>query len=137
MIVKLSAIAAGAILSTLFSACATQPSGGSSPSGAQAASAQSGQKCEVDVKKVCQQIRNAPSVDAMTGLTQDSTGIEQSQPRTTRQFVSYQVPNGSMIEVSCEMNAAHHSVVYAHLMPSPTLTPTDVAYLENAGYCVH
>jgi len=125
------------MLLALLSACASQPTGISSSSSAPVASASSGQKCEIDAKKVCQEIRNAPSVDAATGLTMDSTELEQNQPRTTSQFVSYQIPNGSMIEVSCEMNAAHHSVVYAHLMPGPPLTPTDISVLENAGYCVH
>ncbi len=129
MSVRTSAIVAGSLLLALFSGCASQPAGSSQ--------AASGPKCEVDVKKVCQQIRKAPSVDASTGLTMDSTEIEQNQPRTTNQFVSYQVPNGSMLEVSCEMNAAHHTVVYAHLMPGPPLTPTDAAALESAGYCVH
>ena len=136
MIVKLSVVIAGAIV-LLFSACASQPAGSPPSSGTQVASAASGQKCEVDVKKVCQQMRTAPSVDSLTGLTLDSTELEQNQPRTTNQFMSYQIPNGSMIGVSCEMNAAHHTVVYAHLMPGPPLTPTDVNYLENAGYCVH
>jgi hypothetical protein len=129
MKVSASAIVAGTVVLALFSACASQPAGNSP--------AASGPKCEVDVKKVCQEIRNAPSVDAATGLTMDSTEIEQSQPRTTNQFVTYQVPNGSLLEVSCEMNAAHRTVVYAHLMPGPQLTTTDAAALESAGYCVH
>ena len=137
MKVKSSAIVVGVVLLALLSACASQPGSSPSSGSAQVAGAASGQKCEVDAKKVCQQIRNAPSVDAATGLTMDSTEIEQNQPRTTSQFVSYQIPNGSMIEVSCEMNAAHHTVVYAHLMSGPPLTATDVAALENAGYCVH
>lgn len=135
---RMSALAAGAVMMVLFSACASQPGNGStSTGGTQVASASSTGKCELDVKRVCQEMRNAPSVDSQTGLTMDSTGIEQNQPRTTRQFVSYQIPNGSMVEVSCEMNAAHHTVVYAHLMPGPPLTPTDVAFLENSGYCAH
>ncbi len=130
----MSSAIAGALLLAMLSGCASQQAGGSASNGAASAPVP---KCEVDAKKICQQIRNAPTVDAATGLTMDSTEVEQNQPRTTRQFVSYQIPNGSMIEVSCEMNAAHHSVVYAHLMPSPPLTATDVTALENAGYCAH
>lgn len=134
---RLSALLAAAICLSIFSACASQPGSNSSSGATQVASAASGDTCELDVKRVCQQIRNAPTVDAATGLTMDSTEVEQNQPRTTSQFVSYQIPNGSMVEVSCEMNAAHHTVVYAHQMPGPALTPTDIAYIRNAGYCAH
>jgi hypothetical protein len=132
---KLSAIVAGGSLLALFSACASQSASSPSSRGAQVASAASGDTCELDVKRVCQQIRNAPTVDATTGLTMDSTEVEQNSARTTNQFVSYQIPNGSVIEVSCEMNAAHHTVVYAHQMSGPALTPTDITYIRNAGYC--
>jgi hypothetical protein len=134
---KLPALLAAAISLSVFTACASQPGSSSSPGGTQVASAASGDSCELDVKRVCQEIRTAPTVDASTGLTMDSTEVEQNQPRTTNQFVSYQIPNGSMVEVSCEMNAAHHTVVYAHQMPGPALTATDIAYIKNAGYCAH
>lgn len=133
MLVKLSAIAAVVIL-LLLSACSSQPAGGASSSSAQVASAS--QKCEVDVKRVCQSMRNGPVVSS-NGLTEDATEMEQNQPRTAREFTSYQVPNGSLLQVSCEINTAHRSVVYAHLMPGPPLTATDIAFLENAGYCAH
>ena len=137
MNIKLSALVAGFMMLLLCSACASQSGGSPSSGGTQVASASSEQKCELDARKVCEQMRKAPSVDSLTGLTMDSTELEQNQPRTTNQFISYQIPNGSMVEVSCEMNAAHHTVVYAHVMPGPPLTETDIAAIRNAGYCAH
>ena len=135
MINKWSALAIGAILLTICAAC-SQPASSASSGGAQVASAGSS-KCEVDTKRVCQELRNKPVVDSATGLTYDTTEVEQNAPRTVEEFTSMRVPNGSVIQVECEMNTLHHSVVYAHLMPMPPLTPTDVAYLENTGYCAH
>ena len=122
---KLSALAAGAVLLAMFSGCASQPAGSSSSGGGQVASASSGPKCEVDAKRICQEIRNKPVTSAETGLQEDATSREQNSNRTASEFVSFQVPNGSIVEISCEINAAHSSVVYAHLMPGPPLTPTD------------
>jgi hypothetical protein len=141
MIVKMSAIAAGAFVLTLVFGCASQPSGSPSSGGAQASSASSGassgQKCEIDVKRVCQEGRDKPVIDSQTGQMQDSTEREQNASGTDTRIFPLQIPNGSMVEVQCEINTRHKSVVYAHLMPSPPLTPTDVAYLQNIGYCAH
>jgi len=131
-----SAIVAGASLLALLSACASQPAGSPASGGTQAAAA-SGAQCEVDAKKVCQQMKNSPVVDAGTGLTEDQTEREQNSDRTDSRFMSYQIPNGSVIEVQCEINNEHSAVVYAHVMKGPALTPTDVSFLQNAGYCAH
>jgi len=136
MKVKSPAIVAGTMLLALLSACASQPTGSSSSSGAPVVSASSGQKCEIDAKRICQEIRNKPVTSAETGLQEDATSREQNSDRTASEFVSFPVPNGSVVEVSCEINAAHSTVVYAHLMPGPPLTPTDIAYFESGGYCV-
>lgn len=130
MIHKFGVITLGLICFAMISACASQPGGAPSSSGA-------GQSCELDVKRVCQEIRNRPGVDAMTGQTQDQTEREQNAPRTDSRFVSYQIPNGSVVEVQCEINTQHNTVVYAHLMPGPPLTPTDLAFIQQNGYCVH
>ncbi|HXN86210.1 MAG TPA: hypothetical protein VN867_09065 [Candidatus Binataceae bacterium] len=123
------------VMALSFSACSTQPAVSSS-SGANAQVA-SKQNCELDVKKVCQELRNKPVIDSATGLTEDTTEVEQNGPRTVSEFTTVAVPNGSVIQVQCEMNTTHHSVVYAHQMPGPPLTPTDIAFVQNAGYCVH
>jgi hypothetical protein len=133
-------MAVGAAMLTVIAGCspqqsASQPSSQAPPGGGQVASA--GSKCEVDVKRVCQQMRNKPVINSQTGLTYDSTEVEQNSSRTALEFTSIQVPNGSLIQIQCDINTAHRSVVYAHLMPSPPLTPTDVAYLESTGYCAH
>jgi hypothetical protein len=51
--------------------------------------------------------------------------------------MALQIPNGSMLEVQCEINTTHDSVVYAHLEPGAPLTASDEAFIQNAGYCVH
>jgi hypothetical protein len=136
MIFKMPAIVAGVTM-LLFSACSSQQTATSSSSGTQVASASTGQKCDVDVKRVCQEMKDRPVIDPQTGQTQDSTEREQNATATDTRITSLQIPNGSMVEVQCEINTRHRSVVYAHLMPSPPLTLIDVAYLQNAGYCAH
>ena len=135
MINKWSALAIGAILLATCAACSSQPASSPPSGGAQVASAGPG-KCDLDVKKVCEEMRNRPVVDAGTGQTQDATEREQNSVRTDSRVVALQVPNGSMIEVECEINTHHNSVVYAHRQPGPALTPTDIAFIKNAGYCV-
>jgi hypothetical protein len=137
MVVKWSAIGAAVVLLTSFSACSSQPAGSPSSGGAQAGSASSGQKCEVDVKRVCQEMRKAPVDDSGTGLSLDATEVEQNSARTSNEIINFQIPNGSLLEVSCEINAAHRTVVYAHFLRGAALTATDVSTLENSGYCVH
>jgi hypothetical protein len=82
---RLSAFCLGAIVVTLFSACASQPAGNASSNAAPG----SAQKCEVDAKRVCQEVRNQPVVDAQTGQTQDQTEREQNYSRTDSRFVSF------------------------------------------------
>jgi hypothetical protein len=137
MNVKSSSAIAGALLLATLSACASQPVSSPSAPGTEIASAPAGQKCEIDAKRICQEIRNKPVTSAETGMEEDATSREQNSDRTASEFVSFPVPNGSVVEVSCEINAAHSTVVYAHLLPGPPLTPTDVAYFQSAGYCAH
>ena len=136
MFCKLSAMAAGFTLLALFSGCSQQQATPSS-SGPQVASANTGDKCVVDVKRVCQELKDRPVIDPLTGQTQDRTEREQNSRRTDSRFTSLQIPGGAMLQVQCEINTMHNSVVYAYLMPSPPLTATDVAYLQNIGYCAH
>lgn len=136
MINKWSVLAAGIVVLTMSAGCASQQSS------SQASSSGSGQvasadKCEVDAKRVCQEMKDRPVVDSETGQLQDSTEREQNASATDTRITSLQIPNGSMLEVQCEINTRHNSVVYAHLMPSPPLTPTDIAFIRNAGYCAH
>jgi hypothetical protein len=133
-------MAVGAAMVTVIAGCSPQQStsqaSNQAPSGGGPV-VSAGSNCEVDVKRVCQELRNKPVVDSETGLTYDTTEVEQNAPRTVEEFTSLQIPNGALVQVECEMNTLHHSVVYAHLMPSPPLTATDVAYLESSGYCAH
>jgi hypothetical protein len=126
-----------AIVALSLAACSTQPAVGSASGTAQVAAANPDQKCALDVKRVCQELRNKPVIDSRTGLTEDATEVEQNSSRTAMKFTTLAVPNGSVIQVQCEMNTEHHTVVYAHQMPGPPLTPTDIAFVQNAGYCVH
>lgn len=135
MIRSLAIVTVVTVLS--LSACSSQPAVGSPPEGSQVVSANPSQKCEIDAKRVCQEMKDAPVIDSATGQSHDATEREHNQLRTARESVSYQIPNGSMIEVACEINTEHSSVVYAHLLPGAPLTPTDVAFLQNSGYCVH
>jgi hypothetical protein len=134
MVTKVAAVASAILLALTFG-CSQQQSASQSSGSTQIASAGSGQQCEVDVKRVCQELRKKPVINSLTGLTYDSTEVEQNSFHTALEFSTIQVPNGSVIQVQCEINPRHQSVVYAHLMPGPPLTATDVAYLKNSGYC--
>lgn len=125
-------VLAGIVIIITLAGCASQ--GGSS---SQVASTDSAAKCQIDVKRVCQEARNLPVTDTMTGTTQDRAGMQQNFARTATLVVNKTIPNGSIISIECEVNTEHNSVVYAHLMPGPPLTPTDVSYLETSGYCAH
>jgi hypothetical protein len=134
MDIKSSAAIAGLIVLATLSGCASQHGSGSGSNDAVSASSP---KCEVDAKRVCQEMRQAPVVDSATGQTQDQTERQQNSNRTDTRIFSFQVPNGSMIQVQCEINNQHNTVVYAHAMSGPPLTPTDISALESSGYCVH
>ena len=125
------------ILLAMASACSSQTAGNPPTAGAQGASADAGQSCALDVKRVCQEMRNRPVIDSATGQEQDRTEREQNGARTDIRFVSYQIPNGSLVEVQCDINNEHNTVVYAHLMPGLPLTATDIAFIRQNGYCAH
>jgi len=65
MVLRMAVAATGAILLAFTVGCSPQQSASQSSSGAQVAGA--GDKCELDVKRICQEIRNAPVVDSQTG----------------------------------------------------------------------
>ena len=136
MILRRSTVTIGAVMLTTFAACSQQVAAPST-SGTQVASSDPSTACTLDVNRVCQELRNKPVIDPMTGQVQDRTEREQNGSRTDSRFTSYQVPNGSLIQVQCEINNEHGTVVYAHLMPGPPLTPTDIAFIQKNGYCVH
>lgn len=118
-----------------LSACSSQSSGPAAA--ASTGSAQSSQKCEIDAKRICQEARKADIVNMQTGVTEDATRQEQNAGvRTEQMNLSYQIPHGAMVEVECEINIAHHSVVYAHALRGAPLTDADITTLQASGYCV-
>jgi hypothetical protein len=127
-------IRAGAVIIITLAGCGSQ--GGSSVS-SQVAAADSADKCEVDAKRVCQELRNAPVVGSASGRTLDQTEREQNSARTASEFFSYQIPGGALVYVECEINTEHSTVVYAHVMPGAPLTATDIAYIREHGYRAH
>src|ERR1022692_4040925 len=97
MLRLLTIVTATAALS--LSACSSQPSVGSASGTAQVASANSQEKCEVDARRVCQELRNKPVINSATGLSEDATEREQNFQRTASEFEELQIPNGSLLEV--------------------------------------
>jgi hypothetical protein len=127
-------ILAGAVILSMLAGCASQRGTAAS---SQVTSADSADKCEVDARRVCQELRNAPVVGSGSGRTLDQIEREQNSARTASEFFSYQIPGGALVSVECEINTEHSTVVYAHLMPGAPLTATDISYIREHGYCAH
>lgn len=119
----------------LLTSCSSQSPSSSSHSAAQSASAASVGGCNVDANAICESIRNQPIVDAQTGLSLDHRALAERSARTTKTFENLQIPNGSLLQVGCEMNAQHNTVTYAHLLPGAPLSTTDVAWLKAHNLC--
>lgn len=119
----------------LFAACSSQSSSGSN-SNTKTASAASGGGCNVDANAICESIRTQPIIDAQTGQTLGQRELSERSARTTRETENVQIPNGSLLEVRCEMNAQHNTVTYAHLLPGAPLSATDIAWLKARRLCV-
>jgi hypothetical protein len=135
MVTKVAAAAVGMFLLVAVPfGCSSQQASQSS-GGTQVASAGAAQKCELDAKKICQEMRNQEV--SVAGQMQGSRETEENQPRTMSETITYQIPNGSLLEIECQINTTHRSVVYARTLQGPALTPTDVAFIQQAGYCVH
>lgn len=118
---------------SFLSACSAQSGGGSQQSAAGSAGPTA---CQIDAKKVCQQFKDASSVDASdTGLQLDGHALEDSGLRTLNIHYAYPIPNSQVLEVDCQINAAHKSVIYARLLKGPALTESDIQYLRSNGLC--
>ena len=125
------------IIFSLLSACSSQTAGNTQTTAAPAASAQSSQGCEIDAKRICQESRKSEVVNSQTGITEDADRREQdAAARTETTTLSFPLPSGALAEVECQTNAAHHSVVYAHVLRGPKLTDADVTTLQSSGYCI-
>jgi hypothetical protein len=86
--------------------------------------------CEIDAVKICQDIRKKPVLDS-DGLTRDPRNRELSGPPTTSETWHYPIPNGATVEIECEINVQHSTVVYAHVLKGPRLTEHDTAQLRE------
>ena len=136
MVTKARLAAMSVFLLAFTFGCSSQQSAGQSSGGsAQVASAGASGKCELDAKRICQEMRNQQVT--IDGRAEDSREMEGNQPRTMSETITYQIPNGSLLEIECQINTTHRSVVYAHTLHGAALTPTDVAQIQQAGYCVH
>lgn len=125
-------LALGGLLT--ISACSANS--GSATQAGSAASTGNAAGCEVDAKKVCQQFSDKPQViDSMTGLVLEGHALEESGRRTVSMSRTYQIPNGPVIEVDCDVNVQHNSVVYAHTTHLPPLSGSDIQYLRSNSLC--
>lgn len=124
------------VLGALLTISACSANSGSSNQTASAAGTGNKAGCEVDAKKVCQQFSDKPKViDSTTGLVLEGHALEESGRRTVSMFRTYQIPNGPVIEVDCDVNVQHNSVVYAHTTHLPPLSDSDIQYLRSNSLC--
>lgn len=92
-------------------------------------------ECELDAQRICREARKADF--KMKAGTAGANGQEQNAGVRTQRFdIDHQIPNGSKVKVHCEINTAHHKVLYAHAVPGTVLTDLDVETLKSSGYCV-
>ena len=121
-IVTTSIVAASLILPSC-STTSTPPGEGAATSG-----------CAIDARKVCEADKELRRVQT-TGEADTQSQQEQNLPPTQTWIPHFTTPDGTLIEIDCEINIRHHSVIYAHLMPGPKLTDGDLDYLRNQGLC--
>lgn len=98
-----------------------------------ASQSQSTHFCEVDAKKICEGMRDRPIT--INGEKTDSQMAEQDSRATEAFSVPIQMESGDVAtEVTCNINMAHRSVVYAQVTKKPQ---TDAAsdYLRTQGLC--
>jgi hypothetical protein len=117
-------------LALFAAACTSQQAG----SGTGASAGASG--CEIDAKKVCDGIKDLREA-RITGYEDDPSQREQNGNPTESWTQPITTPDKTELSVTCEINIAHHRVIYAHALRGPTLTPGDVEYLRNQGLCVN
>jgi hypothetical protein len=89
--------------------------------------------CDIDAKSICQQIADKP-VNA-GGMMLPPREREDSSSPTQWEYVPIEIPNGATLQVNCELNVKHNSVVYASITKGPALKESDVDYLRGHGYC--
>ena len=115
----------------------------------------SSRKCEIDAKRICQKTRKSDAATMRPEVTKDATKpknagvsdhsskhkrkarVRTETVRTEQIDISYQIPNGSVVQVQCGINPVQNSVVYAQVLPGAVLTDLDVETLLSSGYCVH
>jgi len=124
-----------AAIAAFAASCAQQAASPSAaPSSAPGASANR-DGCDIDAAKLCQQVAVAPITSASTGLTLDPREREEAAPRTAWETAQTRTPGGTIIEVSCGINAQQSAVVSAQALKGAPLTDADVIYLRAQGLC--
>lgn len=89
--------------------------------------------CNIDANRICQQIADKP-VNA-GGMMLDPREREEAGRRTDWEYVPIEIPDGATLQVNCELNLQHNTVVYAGVTRRPPLKQSDVDYLRGHGYC--
>jgi hypothetical protein len=125
----MKAVTVLSLAALVMAACSTQ--GG----GHDLVKSPSGQTCKLDVAAICSAARNAPVVDAATGITMDTQMRQNNSAATTYETMPFQIPNGSLVEIRCGIRASDSSVVYASLERGPQFTDHDVDFMKQSGYC--
>lgn len=117
---------------SLLTSCSAQS--GSAPQTAAGSTATAG--CEIDARKVCQQLKeNLVVDDASTGQLLGIRELQERGQRTVNVFRPYQIPGGSAFEVNCQINTEHDSVIYAHTTRRPALSDSDIQFLRSHDLC--
>ncbi|MGH7812375.1 MAG: hypothetical protein ACREQI_00025 [Candidatus Binataceae bacterium] len=93
--------------------------------------------CEVDVNRICAQVKGRPIRMASTGLMADARMVEQNSIRTAPIQTSLALPSGAILQVECEISYPKENVVYAHLLKGPNFTIRDIGQLRDRGLCVN
>ncbi len=127
---RIGTLAGAAILAASISACSTHANPPAPCSSAAATT------CDIDAKKICEANKDLDS-SPINGLADTQSQREQNLRPTWTWMQSLNIPGGSQIAISCEMNVQHHRVVYASAAGGPALTPHDVDYLQNQGFCLN
>ncbi|HVN63821.1 MAG TPA: hypothetical protein VMT58_04245 [Candidatus Binataceae bacterium] len=93
--------------------------------------------CEVDVNLICSQVKGRPIQMAATGLMADARMVEQNSIATAPIHTNLRLRSGTILQVECEINYPKQTVVYAHLLPGPNLTKSDIDELRLRELCLN
>jgi hypothetical protein len=91
--------------------------------------------CKIDSQKICEEGKEL-KVTNPDGMMDSQSQREQNATPTQEWVYTFETPDKTTIQVSCNLNIQHHRVVYSRALVGSKLTDGDIDYLRTQGMCV-